>query len=248
MALPDIGYREIITASRGVHIMIKAVVFDFDGLILDTETPEFESFKAMYRDHGAELTIDLWGQCIGTDGTAFEPYQHLEQCLGKAYDREAARLRRKEHYKKLMDEVQPRPGVLDYLRSAEHLGLKIGLASSSSREWVKGYLEQYGLIDYFECIRTREDVPKVKPDPALYREALSCLGVQPSEAVAFEDSPNGSLAAKRAGMYCVIIPNDVTTLLSFGEHDLHLPSMSHMPLTELIQRITSEESFNHKLG
>ncbi|MCR8631912.1 HAD family hydrolase [Paenibacillus radicis (ex Xue et al. 2023)] len=219
--------------------MIKAIIFDFDGLILDTETPEYESFQAMYRDHGMELTMDLWGLCIGTDASAFEPYSYLEQCLGTPIDRETARKLRRQRYSERMSEVQPRPGVIDYLREASELGLQIGLASSSTREWVTGYLKQFGLLDYFSCIRTRDDVEKVKPDPALYMQALSCLGVLPEEAIAFEDSPNGSLAAKRAGMHCVIVPNELTGQLRFGEHDLRLPSMSAMTLTEVISRVTA---------
>jgi HAD superfamily hydrolase (TIGR01509 family) len=218
--------------------LIRAVVFDFDGLIIDTETPEYESFQEMYRDHGTELTMDLWGKCIGTDGSAFEPYAHLEQLLGKPIEREAVRKLRRERYKERMREVQPRPGVIDYLEEANRLGLHIGLASSSTREWVTGYLRQYQLIDYFKCIRTRDDVEKVKPDPALYLKALNDLGVQPAEVIAFEDSPNGCLAAKSAGLHCVIVPNDITGLLVFGEHDLRLTSMSSMSLTDVIAKVT----------
>jgi HAD superfamily hydrolase (TIGR01509 family) len=218
--------------------LIKGIVFDFDGLILDTETPEYESFQAMYRDHGLELTLDIWGQCVGTDGSVFEPYQHLEMCLGKPFNREAARLLRRQRYTEKMQEASPRPGVISYLKEAQSLGLRIGLASSSAREWVTGYLQQYGLLDYFECIRTKEDVAKVKPDPALYVQCLACLGVQPADALAFEDSPNGSLAAKLAGMRCVIVPNDVTSSLDFGEHDLRLSSMNDMKLAEVLALVS----------
>jgi HAD superfamily hydrolase (TIGR01509 family) len=244
MALQDVAYNQLRMCQKGVLGLIKAVVFDFDGLILDTETPEFESFKAMYRDHGAELTIEQWGQCIGTDSSLFEPYQHLEQCLGSVYDRDGARLRRRQYYTELMCEAKPRAGVLNYLQTAGELGLKIGLASSSRYEWVSVYLKQYGLFDYFQCIRTREDVEKVKPDPALYIQVMAALGVRPHEAIAFEDSPNGSLAATKAGMHCVIVPNDITSLLTFGKHDLRLQSMTDLPLKELINRILYPEIHN----
>jgi HAD superfamily hydrolase (TIGR01509 family) len=223
-----------------VILLLKAVVFDFDGLILDTETPEYESFQAMYQDHGMELSIDLWSLCIGTDGSLFEPYQYLEQCLGTPFDIEAARKRRRERYAERMSKAVPRLGVIEYLQEAESMGLLIGLASSSRRAWVTGYLEQYGLLNYFKCILTREDVEKVKPDPALYIKALECLGVLPSEAIAFEDSPNGLLAAKQAGMYAVIVPNDMTSPLTFGEHDLRLSSMSDMRLQEVLKHVTSQ--------
>ncbi|OXM87921.1 HAD family hydrolase [Paenibacillus rigui] len=217
--------------------MIKAIVFDFDGLTLDTETAEYESFQAMYRDHGVELPFELWGKCIGTDGSAFEPYSHLEACLGRTIDREQARRIRKQRYAAGMEGQQPRPGVESYLMRAQSLGLRIGLASSSSREWVTGYLRQHRLLDYFECIRTREDVEKVKPDPALYVQTLRALGISPKEAIAFEDSPNGALAAKSAGMHCVIVPNSVTGSLVFGEIDLRMDSMSSLTLDEVISII-----------
>lgn len=219
--------------------MIKAIVFDFDGLILDTETPEYESFQAMYKDHGIELPLELWGKCIGTDGSMFDPYAHLEACLGQPIDREQARLTRRERYEASMEGQKLRPGVTDYLKQAKTLGLRVALASSSSRAWVTGYLKKYGLLDQFECIRTREDVVKVKPDPALYLSALQALGIRPEEAVAFEDSPNGALAAKAAGMFCVIVPNSITRTLTFGKFDLQLDSMSSMGLDEVISRLTN---------
>ncbi|WP_028548515.1 HAD family hydrolase [Paenibacillus sp. UNC451MF] len=222
--------------------MIKAIVFDFDGLIIDTETPEFESFQKMFEEHGAELSLDIWGRCIGTDGSSFEPYSYLEQCIGKPFDVDSARLRRREHFSERMHQELPRPGVLNYLERGKEMGLPIGLASSSTRQWVTGYLKKHELLNAFHCIRTRDDVVKAKPDPALYLLALEDLGVQPHEAVAFEDSPNGALAAKRAGMHCVIVPNLITKTLSFGEHDLRLNSMAEMPLEEVISTILSRSS------
>jgi HAD superfamily hydrolase (TIGR01509 family) len=121
------------------------------------------------------------------------------------------------------------------LQSAQALDLRIGLASSSTFAWVAGYLEIHNLTHYFETKRTRDDVVKVKPNPELYLKALTDLGVLPIEAIAFEDSPNGSLAAKRAGMYCVIIPNTITGGLVFGETDLRIDSMEQMSLPEVIE-------------
>lgn len=214
--------------------VIQAVVFDFDGLIVDTETPEFESFQEMYRQHGCELTLDIWGQCIGTGPEAFNPYDDLEARIDRASDREAARQRHKMTYEEKMRHADVRPGVRAYLQEAKELGLRVGLASSSSRAWVTGYLERFGLLPWFDCIRTSDDVTKVKPDPELYRKTLEGLGVRPEAAVAFEDSPNGALAAKRAGMWCVIVPNSVTAKLQFGEYDQRLSSMEELPLRELI--------------
>ncbi|CAG7648368.1 HAD family hydrolase [Paenibacillus allorhizosphaerae] len=222
--------------------MIKAIVFDFDGLILDTETPEFESFQEMYRAHGCELTLDVWGTCIGTGPEAFDPYQHLETLLGAAYDREAARKLRRELHEQKMQHTDVRPGVRQYLTQGKEMGLRIGLASSSTNEWVTKYLNRYGLLEYFECLCTRDMVTRVKPDPELYLRALAILDVQPHEAIAFEDSPNGTLAAKRAGMFCVTVPNAVTALLTFGEYDMRLDSMAQLPLQEVVRRLSEASS------
>lgn len=214
--------------------MIKALVFDFDGLILDTETAEYETFREVYRRHGQDLPLDVWGKWIGTDGSGFNPYDHLDELVGQPLVREDIRNLRKETYDMLMQNQDIRPGVREMLQSAQELGLRIGLASSASREWVTGYLSQYGIIDYFGCIWTRDDVAHAKPDPELYLRALESLGAAPSEAIAFEDSPNGALAAKRAGMHCVIVPNPTTDQLLFGEHDARLSSMLGVDLQSLI--------------
>jgi beta-phosphoglucomutase-like phosphatase (HAD superfamily) len=127
--------------------------------------------------------------------------------------------------------------VEETLAAARSLGLRIGLASSSSREWVHGQLARLGLPGWFECIRTRDDVARAKPAPDLYLSVLRHLGVHPSRAVAFEDSPNGALAARRAGMYCVVVPNAVTAALEFGEHHLRLDSLLQAGLADLLARL-----------
>lgn len=216
---------------------MKAVIFDFDGLILDTETTEFETFRYIFRTYGLELPFNVWKDCIGTDSSVFNPYRYLEQCLGRSVDLDAVREARKQKVAELTSNLQAFPGVEDNLIRAKQLNLRIGLASSSPYVWVSGYLQKLGLFDYFDCIRTADNVSRVKPDPELYLQALDCLGVKPSEAFAFEDSPNGALAAKRAGMYCVAVPNSLTDQLPFGEIDLRLKSMKDMTLDEVMERL-----------
>lgn len=179
----------------------------------------------------------MWGKWVGTDAASFDLYAYLEACAGCPVDRESARAFRRQRYDELMKDERTRPGVEDYLRAGKRLGLKIGLASSSTREWVEGHLSRLGLDGWFDCIRVRDDVARVKPDPELYLKAAEALGVAPGEAAAFEDSPNGALAAKRAGMKCVIVPNELTSQLNFGEHDLKRSSMSDMPLEEVLRRL-----------
>ena len=222
--------------------MIQAVVFDFDGLILDSETHEFATACELFAEHGAEMTMQVWSRCIGREPGFFDPYAYLEELTGKPVDREGLEaLRTRRFYDRIATEGAL-PGVEEALGTARSLGLRVGLASSSRRPWVQGQLERLGLIEYFDCIRTREDVERAKPDPDLYLSVVRCLGVSPGRAVAFEDSPNGALAARRAGLYCVVVPNLVTVGLEFGEHDLRLDSLLQPGLAEVLARIVANRA------
>lgn len=213
--------------------MIRAIVFDFDGLILDTELPEFQSWQAVYQEHGCTLPFTVWAMGIGTIG-AFDPYAYLEEQLGRTVDREIVRVQQRQHCDALIATQVVLPGVQDYLAEARRLGLYLGVASSSSRAWVSGHLTRLALQQHFLCIKCRDDVLHPKPDPALYHAALEALAVRPQEAIALEDSPNGILAAKRAGMFCVAVPNPLTSQLSLAQADLQVASLADLPLARLL--------------
>jgi HAD superfamily hydrolase (TIGR01509 family) len=215
---------------------VKLLVFDFDGLILDTEVPEFESWQEIYRAHDARLELDVYAHCIGT-GNVFDPWAHLIDQIGRAVDRSELQPRRQERMHELIAAQEVRPGVCAYLDDAAALGLRLGVASSSSRQWVTGHLDRLRLIDRFHAIRCAEDVEQVKPDPALYRAVCDALGVDPRHAIAFEDSPNGILAAKRAGMRCVAVPNPLTASLDLSRADIRLDSLADVPLARLLERL-----------
>jgi HAD superfamily hydrolase (TIGR01509 family) len=218
--------------------MIRAIVFDFDGLILDTELPEFQSWQEIYQAHGCTLPLAVWATCIGTT-EAFDPYAYLEEQLGRAVDREAVQLRQRQQCDALIAAQAVLPGVHDYIADARRLDIQLGVASSSSRAWVHGHLTRLELHQHFVCIACRDDVPRTKPDPALYQAALAALGVRPEEAIALEDSPNGILAAKRAGLFCVAVPNVLTRQLPLDHADLQIPSLAALPLSELLRTIHS---------
>ncbi|MGG3574256.1 HAD family hydrolase [Bacillus gobiensis] len=216
--------------------MFKAVIFDFDGLILDTETAEYEVLQEIFEEHGATLPLSVWGKVVGTISD-FHPFTYLQEQAKTKLDLDSFTESRRTRYLKKMESQIERPGVKDYLLAAKDLGLKIGLASSSDYKWVSDYLKSLQLYDFFECIRTADDVEEVKPNPELYLQTAACLGVDPNECLVFEDSVNGLLAAKRAGMKCVIVPNSVTKDLEFGEFDHRLESMAEMELKELIETL-----------
>ena len=216
--------------------MIRALIFDFDGILLDTETPDFEQWQVMYREHGSDLTLDEYGACIGTTIDARDPLAALESAVGHPLDRPALHARHREALLRILEGEPPMPGVLDYLAEARRLGLALGVASSSHRDWVGGNLERLGLMPHFHCVRTRTEVPRAKPEPDLYLAVLRDLGVAPDEAVAFEDSPPGVTAARAAGIFCVAVPNRVTRHLAIGHADLTIASLADMPLADLLAR------------
>ncbi|NHN29975.1 HAD family hydrolase [Paenibacillus agricola] len=220
---------------------IEAVVFDFDGLIVDTESAWYEALAEIFQEHGAVLPLEMWSRCVGASHDVFNPYDYLEQVLQKPIDLVAIKALTESKHSLIMQERTVRPGVEAYLQSAMEQGLKIGLASSSTRSWVEGYLQRFGLLHYFSCIRTADDVAKVKPDPELYLQAVAGLGVSPSKAVAFEDSPNGARAAMAAGLYCVIVPNSITATFSFDGYHMRMNSMADMELTEVVSALLAHQ-------
>lgn len=214
----------------------QALIFDFDGLILETESSIFECVGEIYRAHGAELTLEIWERVIGGTGGQFDVYDHLEQLTGAVLDRDAIRAGIRERHREIVHGLPLQEGVAEYVEEAKDLGLKLGVASSSSREWVTGHLERFGLLRYFDVVRSGTDVSRTKPDPELYASALELLNVNAHEAIALEDSPNGVRAAQAAGIFCVAVPNAITCQLPLDHANMRVSSLSEMPLSVLLRR------------
>lgn len=215
--------------------MIRALVFDFDGLVLDTESPLLASWQEIYREFGLEISPDVWTTGLGTAADPPAAYEFLETHLGRPIDRAALHERRKRRETELLAQEEPLPGVLDTLCEARAFGLRCAIASSSERAWVSDHLSRFGLLSWFEVLACAEDVASTKPAPDLYIAALRQLGVLPSEAIAFEDSEHGIEAARRAGLFCVAIPNRVTRHGNLAHADLVLSAMDACPLAALVR-------------
>ncbi|MCM3601268.1 HAD family hydrolase [Robertmurraya korlensis] len=220
--------------------MYKAIIFDFDGLIVDTESVWYNVTKEVMLDYGYDLKLENFAKYIGTTGGGL--YDELSAISTQPIDRELVKSRTNELYQQRKNQFALREGVLDYLQAAKEHGLKIGLASSSSRKWVVDYLERFKILHYFEVIKTSDDVQKVKPDPELYVKALQELGVESNEALCFEDSLNGLTAAVGAGLNCVIVPNPVTQYLDFKGHVHRLTSMSELSFDALLDHLAKKQS------
>jgi HAD superfamily hydrolase (TIGR01509 family) len=213
--------------------VLRALLFDFDGLIVDTETPSYASWQALYREHGQELGLDRWSAAVGTiDG--FDPVAHLEELVGPI-DRESALERRRAHDLELCELEDLRPGVLDTLEEARRRGLATAIVSSASRPWIDRHLARLERAEHFDAIVTADgDLARAKPLPVLYLEALDGLQIGAEEAIAFEDSPNGVKAAKAAGIFTVAVPNGVTASFGLDEADLVVASLAELPLERLV--------------
>jgi HAD superfamily hydrolase (TIGR01509 family) len=216
--------------------MIDALIFDFDGLLFDTETPDFETWTALYREYGVELDHTLWLRGLGTHG-AFDARVELERLLNQPVDPVALRAAYNERYRALCESAPLRPGVQTLLDAAQGAKLPMAVASSSDRAWVENWLAHHGIHHYFTCVRTRDDVERVKPAPDLFLSAAACLGVSPERCLVFEDSPNGMRAAAAAGMRCIAVPIEINGAVELPPVALRLRSLDELSLDELLRRL-----------
>jgi HAD superfamily hydrolase (TIGR01509 family) len=219
-------------------VPVRAFLFDFDGLILDTETASRAGWEWLYRQHGHELPPEKWALMVGTvDG--WDIWGHLEELVGAPLDRPVWNERRYAHEVTLLEAEELRPGIADYLDYAEEHELKRAIVSSASRRWIDMHLERLERAYGWHAIVTADhDVARAKPHPTLYLEALEAVGVPAGDAVAFEDSPNGAAAAKAAGIFVVGIPNNVTADLGLDRHvDLLLDSLADLSPAALVRRL-----------
>jgi HAD superfamily hydrolase (TIGR01509 family) len=220
--------------------MLKALIFDFDGLILDTETPEYQVWKNIYQENGHDLPITKWGSIIGGNGSSsFEPSDELSLLSQGRLDHESLRARHRLESHELILSQPVLPGVLELIDAAKEANLKLAIASSSPHSWVDTHAKRLGIFDRFDAVICADDVGagRTKPNPDLFLLALNQLGVEKEAAVVFEDSPNGVKAANQAGIFVVAVPNPVTSLLVIEGADLILSSLSELALVGLIHQV-----------
>jgi putative hydrolase of the HAD superfamily len=210
--------------------MIKAVIFDFDGLIVDTEHAAYQAWEDIYQEHGVHLDLAVWSSCIGGFGGEFHSCDHLVSLTGCEVDRESVRKRRNQRKRELIAREPLREGVLQLLNSARTRNLKIGLASSSGLQYISEILQHHRILDYFDEFATGDQATKAKPHPELYQLVLQKLRVSAANSLALEDSPNGFLSASAAGLRCLVIPNAITAQLRFPPETPLLRSLLEVDL------------------
>ncbi|GIF50306.1 putative hydrolase of the HAD superfamily [Asanoa ferruginea] len=211
-----------------------AVVFDFDGLLMDTETTLVEAWRAEWAFHGLSLDLtDTFWPGHGGDITQHR-LDRLGALVGPGFDRAASHARFLAHRERLHRTLALRPGIAAWLTEARAAGLTCAVASSSPLTWVQGHLSRAGVFDTFKAVATGDEVAAHKPDPAIYRLVLDRLGLPPASAVAIEDTPHGIAAARAAGIPAVAIPNPFVKAADCAGASLVLSTAADLPLSEML--------------
>jgi putative hydrolase of the HAD superfamily len=206
----------------------RALLFDFDGLIVDTEWPIYNAWRQTFHDHGHSLPLEIFTQCIGTDFDTWSPKTHLEELTGDHIDWHLLDNARQARIETELVGATAMEGIPKAVKAAKAAGLKVAVVSSSSHRWVDGWLKKIGLFEQFDTTVCRDDAERIKPAPYLYLVAARQLALEPATCLVIEDSVNGIKAAKSAGMPSVAIPNRVTAGCDFSLADRVLKSAAEL--------------------
>ena len=219
--------------------MLKALIFDFDGLILDTETPEVQVWGSIYREHGFKLPLEEWEKTIGGYGISnFNPAEHLAALSQGRLDPEKMNKRYRREADMLININPVMPGILNLIQQARESGITLAVGSSSPHSWVDTHLKRLGLFHYFKHIICQDDVPpgKTKPNPDIFLKVIEQLKVKKNEAIIFEDSPNGVKAAQAAGIFVIAVPNPLTAKMNVAG-DMKVLSLAELSLHDLVKKL-----------
>ncbi len=193
---------------------MKAIVFDFDGTMIDTENLwHEETMRYVKEKYGIAIPTHIYQAIIGTSEEPLHEYL-LEKTAGQ-FDVEKFTSHIAERLHSGVDDLELREGFLYIFDYAVQNNFKIGLATSSGRDWVIPVLEKFNLLKHFSSIQTADDVTNIKPHPELYIKAIEELGAGSEHTYAVEDSLNGTLAAKEAGIKVIVVPNEATREITF---------------------------------
>jgi len=216
---------------------IKGLIFDFDGLILDTESAEVHIWEMVFQQFGLTFPLDRYMQHVGsaTDNLFVQDIMHD---LGMSAEQIRSAMDKFEQLFLVDGSFDtPREGVREFILSIKNAHLKLGIASNSYRPWVIGHLQNLHLSQYFDPICTRDEVSNSKPDPEIYNLVLKKWNFTPQQVVAFEDSPTGVRAAKNAGIYCAAIPNPITAKMDISHADVIFNSFTEVDLHEIMRNL-----------
>lgn len=215
----------------------EAVLFDFDGTLVDTEWAIYQEVLAIFQAEGEHLPLETYCQCIGAGYEVWSPQDYLEELTGKTYDWESIRKVRDQKIRARLETQGLIEGALESLNITKERGLRLAVVSSSSHSWVDAWLEKLEITSYFEHVTCKEDAARLKPAPDLFLKGAERMELTPEKCLVVEDSRNGMLAALEAGMDVIAVPNRVTEVLDFSEALVRLKSLTEYPaqLSKLLQ-------------
>jgi HAD superfamily hydrolase (TIGR01509 family) len=198
----------------------EAIIFDHDGTLVDTESPDFQACKMLFDEFGLPLTLETWAAtAVGVTDGYHSLFRDALQAGHDGVSQDDLWQRLQELWKITFEDVEIMPGVTRLIPELRQAGFKLGVATASDREWAHRWLTKFGLLSQFQTIATRDDVVHNKPAPDVYLYAAAQLGAQPDRCLVFEDSVAGVQAAKAAGMTVFAVPNHVTKTLDFSLAD-----------------------------
>jgi putative hydrolase of the HAD superfamily len=217
-------------------LRLDAVVFDFDGVIIDTETARFEVWEKIFEEHGQVLPREVWVKSIGRSEYVVNPYDLLREVTGEHIDIDRLRL----YEKKMEDEYIARkpltPGLVERMDEARNAGARLAIATSASRRYVEKHLRDRGIFSCFDLLVCRDDVTKHKPDPEPYKNAVESLGADFSCSLAVEDSPAGIESAVTAGLFCVAIAGNMTKEMNLNRAHRIVNSLTDITFKSIAER------------
>ena len=184
---------------------------------MDTEWAIYQAWRRTFERHGHDLPLEIYTRCIGSDFATWSPKVHLEELTGRAFDWHDLDARRQEEILAELAGSGAMAGARELLAALRERGVRCAVVSSSSHDWVDGWLEKTALAGFFETVVCRGDAPRIKPAPDLYLEAMRRMRVGAGQGLVIEDSRNGLLAARGAGLAVWVVPNRVTAGLDFSE-------------------------------
>lgn len=218
---------------------LQGILFDFDGLILDTETTIFQAWEEKFKEYGKELLLEEWAEILGKSTDHLGPLDGFLNNFQEEHKKKEILQEVKQKESELILLKNPLPGAEELIIKAKAEGLILGIVSSSDQDWVHSHLQRLGLFKYFDHTSCADEVEIAKPNPELYNIGLEKTALPQDRVLVLEDSPNGVLAAKRAGLYCIAVPNQLTIQLPFynngGAPDLILPSLQEFPWEEFMR-------------
>lgn len=213
-----------------------AVIFDHDGTLIDTETPDFRAWEMLYQEYGATITLERWANVAVGHMNGYDTlFGDLITHHGNGLTPQILRKRLEALWPVTLESVALMPGVATLLPQLQAAGYPLAVATASDRAWVTRWLTRFDLTPYFKVVANGDDVANNKPAPDVYLFAAEQLGVAPERCLVFEDSLAGLTAAKAARMTVVAVPSHVTQSLDFSQADAIVLSLAQVTLDWLEQ-------------